>query len=618
MEPAKTSVSMGMMKTSAALIFVGLLLCLSSKGGDSRGNDTKEECYGGRAKCNESHIVKVQRGYWVGFGPDSSKEETVVGLCAFCRSFRNDSTHVGEFMTIDLHNQCADGRNQTSIMCSSCNNDYSIAINSAIYHDCVQCTNERGKWSFFVLNIVILFIFLLFIFIFDFSLVCGALNPLVFFGQMTTTTLKLDMHGAIPMNNVTSISTVYQAVNAFWKLDLTYVSNDFCFAKNMTMVQVLALKYVVALMALLPVVVLVLFAKNLDKISNAVGKCLRRLHCSEGIAAMISNCSCFSRFPWINRAVRFSRDASIQTLVASCLLLSFTKFNIITFYLLAPTNLYDESGSVSEKVLYYDGSLLYPGSCMNTWIAAVFFLITVIILFPILLLLLRYNLVESRNTASSKCGHILWYLDKFLDKCFLMPFQKDLKDRKYQARGRPCSKIKLWRFSFGIHDYRWYAGWYLLLRSSLFAISIFSMTYISQLILQQLLITVALGITVTLRPYKHAAHNRLDAFIFLLILIINFAVFYQFYLTLSTSSSTQVYLIQYTLCFIPTMLIVLYFFIKLFNNWRRDQNNWNRHMSDHDQTSNVASQSSIRCIERCLCGCNITLLPNEERLLVNQ
>ena len=171
---------MGMMKTSAALIFVGLLLCLSSKGGDSRGNDTKEECYGGRAKCNETHIVKVQRGYWVGLGPDSSKNETVVGLCAFCKSYHNDSTHVGEFMTIDLHNQCADGRNQTSIMCSSCNNNYSIAINSDIFNDCIQCTGDGGKWSFFILNMVILFIFLLFIFIFDFSLVCGALNPLVF------------------------------------------------------------------------------------------------------------------------------------------------------------------------------------------------------------------------------------------------------------------------------------------------------------------------------------------------------------------------------------------------------------------------------------------------------
>ncbi|XP_019856794.1 PREDICTED: uncharacterized protein LOC100631544 isoform X1 [Amphimedon queenslandica] len=604
-----------MMKEAVLFVFVITAVVLLTEGEyvnelyveNYQGNETEiKSCYGGKAECNGSNIIKVQRGYWVGQWKDKG---WVIGLCTFCRSFYNSTTHVGELMNVNLHNQCADNRDQSSVMCSTCNENYSIAINSENY-DCVEC-NKSEMWLYFVLNVTILLVFLLFIFIFDFSLVSGALNPLIFFGQMTTTTLKLDMYGAIPISSsfVNSTANCYQIVNAFWKLDLTYFKNNFCFAKDMEMVSVLALKYIVALMALLPVVALILVAKNLDKISDSFGRCLRRLHFSESIAAAIANCSCFSRLAFINRMIRFRRDSSIPTLVAACVILSFPKLNIITFYLLAPTNLYDSDGTVIDKVLYLEGKLEYPGNMTHwrfAWLA-IFFLITVIMGFPFILLALRYNHTERQNNASTKFGHIMWYLDKFLDKCLLVPFQKDLKDKKYRRGTGPCSKFKIWRFSFGIHDYRWYAGWYLFLRSSLFATSIFSMDYASQLILQQILITLALGITVTLRPYKQTVHNRLDAFIFLLILIINFTVFYQYQLTFSKSPSNQVYIIQYVLSFIPSFLILIYFFIKLCNNWRSDRYSMHPPELYYDQSSYFVNQNPTGCIERYFCSCNCTL-----------
>ena len=571
--------------------------------------DNKTEirsCYGGRARCNGSDITMVQRGYWV--GPWKNKG-WVIGLCTFCRSFYSNKTHVGELMKINLHDQCVDNRNQSSVMCSTCNKNHSIAINSENY-ECVEC-NKSKEWLYFLLSVSILLVFLLFIFIFDFSLVCGALNPLIFFGQMTTTTLKLDMYGAIPISSslVNITSGCYQIVNGFWKLDLMYFQNNFCFAKDMEMVSVLTIKYIVALMALLPVVALILVAKNLDKISNSFGRCLRRLRFSEGIAVTITNCSCFSRFHFIHQMIRFKRDSSIPTLVAACVILSFPKLNINTFYLLAPTNLYDSNGTVIDQVLYLEGKLEYPGNMTHwrfAWLA-IFFLITVVMGFPFILLALRYNHTERQNNASTKFGHIMWYLDKFLDKCLLVPFQKDLKDKKYQRGTGPCSRFKIWRFSFGIHDYRWYAGWYLFLRSSLFAISIFSMDYASQLILQQILITLALGITVTLRPYKQTAHNRLDAFIFMLILIINFTVFYQYQLTFSTKPSNKVYIVQYILSFIPSFLILVYFFIKLWNNWRSDRYLMHPPELYYDQSSYYINQNTTGCIEHYFCSCTATL-----------
>lgn len=556
----------------------------------------KFDCYGGRAKCkfsgNETDnvtIIFVQRGYWVGPYDDGGKTVTVLGFCAFC-NFQSYS--VGELIKIDVDNQCAKNRNQSSMLCSSCNKGYSFAINSNSY-SCVECKNKKES-LYFLLNVLILTVFLLFIYFFDFSLVSGALNPLIFFGQMTSTTLNLNLYDAIPTTaNITNhLSYAYQTVNAFWKLDLMYGENNFCLDESLEMVQVLALKYIVALMALVPVIALVLIAKSLDKISNSIGKGLRYLHLSEGVVIAITNpCGCFRRFPWIQRAVRFKRDNSIPTLVASCILLSFIKINIVTFYLITPVNLYNFLGKVSGKVLYYQGTLPYPGSIEHwryAWLA-IFFLVAVIILFPFTLLLLRYKLNEWENNASTRIGHIMWYLDKFLDKCLLMPFQKDLRSGK-KIDGL-CSKVRIWRLSFGMHDCRWYAGWYLILRSSLFAASIFTMDYIEQLIIQQILIALALGLTVTLRPYKRTAHNRLDAFIFLLILIINFTVFWQYHLTVSSErgARTGIFVVQYILCFIPTVLIVAYFIIKLRTNWRKDVNQ--------------GRQESWRF--SVFCGCNI-------------
>ena len=557
-----------------------------------------QECFGSRARCNETdHVTMVQRGYWAGPYDIGNETITVLGFCAFC-NFQNYK--IGHLIKIDLDNQCDENRNQSSMLCSSCKKGYSFAINSYRY-ECVKCRKtSKGERLYFTLNVLILTVFLLFIYLFDFSLVSGALNPLIFFGQMTSTTLNLNMYEAIPTNNLTeSLSYAYQTINSFWKLDLMFSGNNLCLHEDMTIVQILSLKYIIALMALSPVIVLVLIAKSLDKISNSIGKGLRRLGLSEDLVIHIINpCKCFGRFPWIQRAIRFNRDNSIQTIVSSCILLSFIKFNIITFYLLTPTNLYNIKGTVVGKALFYDGSLSYPGSktlWMYAWLAVVF-LIAVIIIFPFTLIFLRYDLKKKQSNPSIKCGHILSYLDKFLDKCILTPFQRDLR-----SGNKPedvCSKIKLWRLSFGMHDCRWYAGWYFVLRSSLFAISIFSMDYLSQLIIQQILIIIALGITVMVRPYRQMAHNRLDAFVFLLILIINSSVLFQYHLTiLGNGAKNDVFVVQYCLSFIPTILIIAYFFMKIRRNWRigRDY-----HLIQNEKNVNF---SSTECLERFLCGC---------------
>jgi BTB/POZ domain-containing protein 13 len=591
----------------------------------------------GRVKCHNKKIDMILRGYWLGEWISDEDNTTgsirVVGLCMFC-NYR--SSEPGLYVDFNITNQCLLHRNKSSIMCSKCDHNFSPSINCLEY-SCIKDENcVIGLVEFVLVSVTLLIILLLFIFIFDFFPASGSLNALVFFAQMTTTTLQIYGEGWVPLPQNASLSknlrSVYLSVNGIWKLDFVYSLNNFCLFKNTDVIEVLYFRYVVAVLALIPVVVLVLIAKNLDKIQNYIGKCATdRLpgNAASGFTYVL-NCGCFRMF---DKIFRFDNEASMKTLVASCLLLSFTEFTVSTFYLMAPTALYNETGEVVTQVYYYNPGELYKPDW--TWLVVLMVLAVVVIGLPSLLIFLRSSPPNkaSPNTCN-RCLNTVLYLDKFLNLFFLEPYQKDLKS----GYNRTCSKFKVWRFSFGIHDHRWYAGWYFILRATLFASYIFSMDFVVQLVIQQIFFALAIGISILVRPYKTKIHNRIDAFILLLLLIVNFTIFLQYYLATSTDSlgvNVGLLSVQFVLIFIPPTMMMVYFFIKIYNNIHREK--INNDMSDIDMSYNVnhhEREAPINRRPKChdfimrrLCGCsyyqqqecnvNIDDNVNEEDPLIN-
>ena len=527
-----------------------------------------------------NNVTHIMRAYWIGYR-NLNSNQVVVGFCKFCNSFY--STHLGRYVPLDVTNQCLTNRDNR--LCSCCINKKAPAVNSRNY-TCIEC-NAKNIGEYFAYNIIGLFILLAFIFIFNFFPGSGALNPLVFFAQMITTTLRLDCAGTIPITNVfgntSNADNILQYTSDFvygiWNLDFTNPANSFCFAKSFQTINVLAINYFVAALPLIPVFVLALLARCLDKLQNKCERTCKQIFNEDCVHYFC--CNCLRTFPWLQKMVRFQKWRSIKTLVASCLLLSYTKFAVTTIYLITPTHLYDENGTVAEKVLYYQGNLKYFGpKHKKLGLLAIFFLVTFVIGFPLLLLLLRYkshkDIQESRGEdqlCNNKEPSIYKHFDDFLQTCLLKPFQRDLKWGKRNSR--PCVGFKIWRFSFGIHDCRWYAGWYFILRFSLFAAYILPMNFVEQLLLQQVLCTVMLIISLVLQPYRHKYYNRLDSFIFILISIINISVFFQYYrMTNHLPLNKPTYIVQYILVFIPQVLIILYFFAKLVTNY-----------SNHDDTA---------------------------------
>ena len=597
--------------------------------------DIKNGSFGNRLKCINNEVY-IKRAYWIGHyyrdhhHHDFNTTEYIVGICKFCQSFYYSKP--GRYIPLNQSNQCLHGR--TDQLCSCCLNSSSPAVNSR-HFECLEC-NKKTVAEFFLMNVFGLFFLCIFIFLFDFFPASGALNALIFFGQMITTAVRIDCMGDIPMKPVfkfdDQLNYIIEFIYGIWNLDFTYETKQFCFAQNFHTIHVLAITYAIALMPLVPVAILFLLVKYLGKIYNMVGRTCNRI-VGEGCMYWMC-CGCIQSFPCCEKVFRFDKWKSIKTLVASCLLLAYTKFAMTTFYLLAPMKLYDSQNNVIESVLYYQGNLKYMGSAHTPYgLLAIFFLITYVIGFPLALLLLRYKpflpqrtTVHDLNQQSSSAHSntfstkALKHFNDFLDHFILKPFQKDLKWGK-DPSGRPCVALKWWRFSFGIHDYRWYAGWYFLLRFSLFAANLFAMDFVVQLLLNELLCTIALTISLVAQPYRRKAHNRIDGIILVLMTFLNTLVFFQYYLTYTNQPLDKgTYIVQCAIMFFPAICLVLYFIAKLVRNYKRPSSTDNDTnviselitapntplLTNHHSLSSAEVNENFvqKFINQYLCGCN--------------
>ena len=69
-----------------------------------------------------------------------------------------------------------------------------------------------------------------------------------------------------------------------------------------------------------------------------------------------------------------------------------------------------------------------------------------------------------------------------------------------------------------------------------------------------------------LQPYRNELHNKIDGFIFLLIIVINSITLYQYSLTVAMEKlSVIAFVFQYVLVYVPMIWIGRYVFYKIIN-----------------------------------------------------
>ena len=555
--------------------------------------DSDAQYFGKRVKCHNSTTVEIKRGYWIGQSQDNI---TVVGFCKFCNSY--SSSQLGEYILMNKTSQCSYNRKETSVLCSECDDGRYPAINPK-HFDCLEkCEPDSIVW-FIGGNIVGVFILCSFIFVFDFFPSSGALNASILFAQMVTSTLVLSGHGMINYNLSSLISPIIenldiacQCIYGIWTLNFAEYFGDFCIFPQFENVDNLLIQYIVALLPLIPVATVLVFSNcNLSQLQSKIERFLVEQF---GECCHLT-CDCW-RLPWLKKLIRFRKRNSIKTLVASCLLLSYIKFTITTLYLINPVYLYDINGTRKDTVLYYQGNLQYFGHHHIPYgVVALLIFAIFILLFPLFLLFCRYDPSLELSAIKSRHNNILTrivlYVIFFLNEYVLKQYQKDLRWSK-RGHNRPCSRRIFWRFSFGIHDMRWMAGWYFLFRLGLCAASIFSMDFIQELVIQEFLCMLALFVSILFSPYRYWLHNRLEASILLLITLVNLMVLLEdYWVTTYQTLSKPFFGLQYFLIYIPAIVIVGYFFYKLIHNYHYDPD----HVTDNWEVLTIEnSQLKVR------------------------
>ena len=439
---------------------------------------------------HRTHQTWLQAFYCMTTSHENTTNRTdVIGSCLFSINFFSLSTFYPLPCNISQLNEymCA-GLNREGQLCGRCVKGFGPPVFSYSL-SCVNCTDYHLNWLKYIgVAFGPLTLFCIVICIFHISATSPFLHGFVFFCQIITmpTLMKLIANngGYKEASNGKRIAgQVYVSLLSLWNLDiLRAIYHPFCLHPNMTIVQALALNYLIALYPL--VLLLTIYS-------------LVSLHSKNNTVIV----KIWKPFWAVLRPL--IRNLNIQTSLiesfATLYFLSAMKIQSVSLDLLSPTALYYANGSVSEKLyLFLAGDVEYFGQdhCLYGILAVTFLLLFAFI--PGLLFLLYPCRFFQRFLNRIHCNSLA--LHTFMDV-----FQGNYKDG-----------------TNGTRDYRFFAGVFFMTRFVLVAIFILLSSLYSILIFGTILTMLGVSVAI-LHPQRTKLHYTLDCIILLLLSILLFS-----------------------------------------------------------------------------------------------
>ena len=259
----------------------------------------------------------------------------------------------------------------------------------------------------------------------------------------------------------------------------------------------------------------------------------------------------------------FEIQRSLIHTFTSFILLSYSRFILVSFLLLTTTPLFDRDGQVFGPrygVVYYDGTIPFF-SLSHAVVAAVstFVLVVFAIIVPSLLVFpsLYRNLEIARKIWETFDLVIERFMTKRFPKVNVCCEMNIINQFLKQYNIEPFNGF--YRDGTGTtneFDYRWCGGFYFILRIAIFAVYAFTPDWFEQYSFFQLFCTAALLIFVLLRPYKDDYYNKLDASMFALLLGINTLTMYNYSTAIvSLKPSYIAFSLQYIFVLLPLFYI---------------------------------------------------------------
>ncbi len=453
------------------------------------------------------------RGYWAGynikFDDGYGAESTYTcpkGFCAYNFSINFEillpnTTSVSEISSIICQ------VNRKGILCGNCKPNHSVFYHSAEY-------NSRKRdcylgWLFYILSkllpLTVLFGLVIGL---DIKFNSGYLNGLLFYMQIFDT-LYISGSKAVlflPAVNVflKIISVIYQMFNlSFFSIE----NMSFCLWKGANTLDVIAFNYVTVLYSLL----LLLLTVGVVKWCSMSQKLSRRFNVDKS---------------------KFSK--SIIHGLSSLLVLCYSQCTKVSLFLLTPAYYWKET---VDRVLYHGDIEYFKRSHLPYAIPASCFLVVITILPPVLLLSypLCYRVLAFFCIQESKFSRVLCKvipLEKY--KPFFDSFQGTFRD-----------------------ECRYFAGLYFLYRLLIQLIFVCSVDLFTSYALTEVLFVLMMSLHSWVGPYKNKWHNRLDIFLFTLLIIINGITVYN-HITYDSIFVKVVSSIQVMLAYLPLVYIIIH------------------------------------------------------------
>ena len=419
--------------------------------------------------------------------------------------------------------------------CSRCANGSTVDVNDL--HNCVRCHSVQYHYGWFLYlltNIVPITIFFFIVTLFRISTTSAPMYAFVFFAQVTTVPY---FHNQLPWvcglsQEPPVLRKFLLAPYAIWNLDF-FIFGLICLSDDLTPMYSLLLKYVLALYPMLLIGLSYISIELYDRNFRVIVWLWRPFR------------ACLKRF---RRS--WQPHTSIIDAFATFIVISYTKVTVITISLLTPAQQYfvfrDKRSEIDgEYVFYFDPQYaFFSGPHLPLGLLALLVGVVFVLAPPAFLLLYPTKVFQR---CLNRCSRRSWQtVHTFADS-----FQGCFKNHTNNNR-----------------DYRYFSGLYLTLRIVLILIYAVETSLVVQLLIQQILCTVAVLVFALVKPYKEAFFNKVDLSIFSLLALMNSFSFANFtFSSMDGEINRPLFAINYALGFLPLLYISLYV-LYLFLKWR--------------------------------------------------
>ena len=494
----------------------------------------KNERYKHILRCERTTLQAfLQPQYWAGYIPCKNDSVLVTGKCPLGYCHSNGSNELELPTKADPLKLCAlicSPKNRCGTLCGRCKQGYHIYANGKDYvYKCGNCsTIKYGIVIQIFAKYVPLTLFLITIMLLDINLASGLLNTFVFFSQMLPS-LDLYAGGEIPIADaakpfVEFYRFFYGIFNLQYFESLDSVPG-WCTLKYDSAIKGVMYDYIVAFWPLVFIFIVWLIIFSSD---YCVCRNVRKFFC------------CFNVLRQLYQRIKpedMSLSKSFFRGLVTFILLSYTKFTLISLTILTPAYLYSPEGEDCDVVVVnLDGTLKFFGGDHLYYAIPAIFVLVFIVLLPLILFATYPCMCNQLGIPVNKMMH-------FFDT----------------LNGAFKNEHKLHYFSL----------LYFVYRIVLVAIFTFAPEVQLRYMLQQVFTGIVLIVHIIAQPYKDKKYNIIDLCLLALIpTVISISSFQLFRVTNSDGVVQFAMAIQIILLYIPLIYLAVVIVYKLYL-WRR-------------------------------------------------